>query len=135
MGEAAKKLAITAIICGIITAVISGVIQLGSAHTGVKIKIKILILSAHILTSFGDLQPRFAGRYGDLTLGHACYVMAESGMNHLASDQESDPDLVTCSGEMILVTKSGWPLNRGQILCISNTISGKNYPVTKSGCH
>eukprot|EP00116_Pleurobrachia_bachei_P013710 sb/3473972/ len=30
-----------------------------------------------------------------------------------------DPDLVTSSGERVLVTKSGWPLNRGQIPLIS----------------
>eukprot|EP00116_Pleurobrachia_bachei_P000671 sb/3460933/ len=33
----------------------------------------------------------------------------------------SDPDLVTSSGEMVLVTKSGWPLNRGV------TKSGSDY--------
>eukprot|EP00116_Pleurobrachia_bachei_P004248 sb/3464510/ len=32
---------------------------------------------------------------------------------------QSDPDLVTSSGERVLVTKSGWPLNRGQIPLIS----------------
>eukprot|EP00116_Pleurobrachia_bachei_P008928 sb/3469190/ len=32
---------------------------------------------------------------------------------------QSDPDLVTSSGEMVLVTKSGWALNRGQITLIS----------------
>eukprot|EP00116_Pleurobrachia_bachei_P012738 sb/3473000/ len=32
---------------------------------------------------------------------------------------KSDPDLVTPSGERVLVTKSGWPLNRGQIPLIS----------------
>eukprot|EP00116_Pleurobrachia_bachei_P008544 sb/3468806/ len=42
---------------------------------------------------------------------------------------ESDPHLVTSSGERVLVTKSGWALNRGQIPLISF------YPVTKSGCH
>eukprot|EP00116_Pleurobrachia_bachei_P015911 sb/3476173/ len=70
--------------------------------------------------------------------------MAESVMNHLASDQEvqsrlSDPDLVTCSGKMILVTKSGWPLNRGQILCTyqiqyrEKIILSLNRGVTKLG--
>eukprot|EP00116_Pleurobrachia_bachei_P016880 sb/3477142/ len=34
-------------------------------------------------------------------------------------DLQSDPDLVTSSGERVLVTKSGWPLNRGQIPLIS----------------
>eukprot|EP00116_Pleurobrachia_bachei_P016021 sb/3476283/ len=42
---------------------------------------------------------------------------------------QSDPDLVTSSGERVLVTKSGLALNRGQIPLISF------YPVTKSGCH
>eukprot|EP00116_Pleurobrachia_bachei_P017288 sb/3477550/ len=42
---------------------------------------------------------------------------------------QSDPHLVTSSGERVLVTKSGWALNRGQIPLISF------YPVTKSGCH
>eukprot|EP00116_Pleurobrachia_bachei_P018225 sb/3478487/ len=37
----------------------------------------------------------------------------------------SDPDLVTSSGERVLVTKSGWPLNRGQIPLISY-IGGKS---------
>eukprot|EP00116_Pleurobrachia_bachei_P014033 sb/3474295/ len=32
---------------------------------------------------------------------------------------QSDPDLVTSSGERVLVTKSGWPLNRGEITLIS----------------
>eukprot|EP00116_Pleurobrachia_bachei_P004622 sb/3464884/ len=32
---------------------------------------------------------------------------------------QSDPDLVTSSGERVLVTKSGWSLNRGQIPLIS----------------
>eukprot|EP00116_Pleurobrachia_bachei_P012721 sb/3472983/ len=32
---------------------------------------------------------------------------------------QSDPDLVTSSGERVLGTKSGWPLNRGQIPLIS----------------
>eukprot|EP00116_Pleurobrachia_bachei_P014259 sb/3474521/ len=33
---------------------------------------------------------------------------------------QTDPDLVTSSGERILVTKSGWALNRGQITLISH---------------
>eukprot|EP00116_Pleurobrachia_bachei_P003294 sb/3463556/ len=44
--------------------------------------------------------------------------------------EKSDPDLVTSSGERVLVTKSGWSLNRGQIPLVS--ITGI-YPVTKSG--
>eukprot|EP00116_Pleurobrachia_bachei_P009458 sb/3469720/ len=43
----------------------------------------------------------------------------------------SGPDLVTSSGERVLVTKSGWPLNRGQIPLIYIYI-GEIYPVTKS---
>eukprot|EP00116_Pleurobrachia_bachei_P000523 sb/3460785/ len=39
--------------------------------------------------------------------------------------------ILTSSGERVLVTKSGWPLNRGKILL--NPISGENYTVTKSG--
>eukprot|EP00116_Pleurobrachia_bachei_P005006 sb/3465268/ len=35
------------------------------------------------------------------------------------SDIQSDPDLMTSLGERVLVTKSGWPLNRGQITLIS----------------
>eukprot|EP00116_Pleurobrachia_bachei_P001072 sb/3461334/ len=35
-------------------------------------------------------------------------------------DIQSDPDLVTSSGERVLGTKSGWPLNRGQIPLISH---------------
>eukprot|EP00116_Pleurobrachia_bachei_P014140 sb/3474402/ len=34
-------------------------------------------------------------------------------------NMQSDPGLVTSSGERVLVTKSGWPLNRGQISLIS----------------
>eukprot|EP00116_Pleurobrachia_bachei_P009996 sb/3470258/ len=32
---------------------------------------------------------------------------------------ESNPDLATSSGERVLVTKSGWPLNQGQIPLVS----------------
>eukprot|EP00116_Pleurobrachia_bachei_P007875 sb/3468137/ len=67
------------------------------------------------------------------------YVRTMSGRNLKMSFQTyyrrnflnySDPDLVTSLGERVLVTKSGWPLNRGQILLVSYI--GGNYPVNKS---
>eukprot|EP00116_Pleurobrachia_bachei_P002149 sb/3462411/ len=51
---------------------------------------------------------------------------AETAAKEL-NEKYQDPHLVTSSGERVLVTKSGWALNRGQIPLISF------YPVTKSG--
>eukprot|EP00116_Pleurobrachia_bachei_P017265 sb/3477527/ len=43
----------------------------------------------------------------------------KSGSDCMYMFVQSDPDLVTSSGERVLVTKSGWALNRGQIPLIS----------------
>eukprot|EP00116_Pleurobrachia_bachei_P002679 sb/3462941/ len=52
--------------------------------------------------------------------------------------QYSDPDLVTSSGERVLVTKSGWPLNRGPTVfyCPAITVYGSKqvtWPASPTG--
>eukprot|EP00116_Pleurobrachia_bachei_P011311 sb/3471573/ len=51
---------------------------------------------------------------------------------------QSDPDLVTYSEERVLVTKSGWPLNWGQIIWSRATICLAVCPICpceSRGCH
>eukprot|EP00116_Pleurobrachia_bachei_P002913 sb/3463175/ len=86
-------------------------------------------------TTFSDhirqvLLPSYDRMLGD-TFSQFTTALANTTFpgNQGAGRQQSDPDLATSSGERVSVTKSGWPLNRGQIPLISF------YPVTKSGCH
>eukprot|EP00116_Pleurobrachia_bachei_P012204 sb/3472466/ len=95
------------------------------------------------LTTSLLLHKTFNSRFVDSTKGMnnthcGAQLLADStSYYHLKSlwapYRHSDPDLVTSSGERVLVTKSGWALNRGQIPFISYI--GGIYPVTKSGCH
>eukprot|EP00116_Pleurobrachia_bachei_P003203 sb/3463465/ len=48
----------------------------------------------------------------------------------IISEIQSDSDLVTSSGERVLVTKSGWPLNRGQIPYCTDSLFEGNVPLS-----